>query len=140
MRWLSLLLAGLFLFAACSTEEDTAPAKEDVKKAKLDTGKGRRKRKDRPRKKRDKAAKEEPKEGYLRVLAPEEIQQILDEYELYFVPTANPDGVAHVFCCSQFWRLNRRPNGGTNFGVDLNRNFAFLWGRREGGWDPPQPA
>ena len=56
------------------------------------------------------------------------IVNVVDNYELYFVPNANPDGLDHVWCCNTFWRKNRRNNGGS-FGVDLNRNFPFLWGQ-----------
>ncbi len=55
------------------------------------------------------------------------LTQLVDGYEVYFVPTVNPDGVDHVWCCDNFWRKNRRNNGGGIYGVDLNRNFPFLW-------------
>lgn len=54
------------------------------------------------------------------------IQAVVDNYEIYFVPMVNPDGVDHVWNVDEFWRKNRRDNG-SNFGVDLNRNFPFLW-------------
>lgn len=57
-----------------------------------------------------------------------DIVDAVNNYELYFVPIANPDGIDHVWCCSTFWRKNRRNNGNGTFGVDLNRNFEFLWG------------
>ncbi len=56
-----------------------------------------------------------------------QLQAVVDNYEIYFVPMANPDGVNYVWTTDEFWRKNRRNNGG-NFGVDLNRNFSFLWG------------
>jgi hypothetical protein len=39
----------------------------------------------------------------------------------------NPDGVNFVWTSNNLWRKNRR-NNGTSFGVDLNRNYPFLWG------------
>ncbi|MGK0433681.1 MAG: hypothetical protein ACJA0V_002831 [Planctomycetota bacterium] len=57
-----------------------------------------------------------------------QIQAVVDNYEIYFVPMVNPDGVEHVWTVDEFWRKNRRDNGG-NFGVDLNRNYPFLWGQ-----------
>lgn len=56
------------------------------------------------------------------------LQFLVDNYEIYFVPTVNPDGVEHVWNVDNFWRKNRRPNGGTSYGVDNNRNYPFLWG------------
>lgn len=55
------------------------------------------------------------------------VQAAVDEHEIYFVPMVNPDGVHHVWTVYDYWRKNRR-NNGSNFGVDLNRNFPFLWG------------
>ena len=57
-----------------------------------------------------------------------QLQAVVDEYEVYFVPMCNPDGVNHVWAVDDFWRKNRRNNGNGTFGVDLNRNFPFLWG------------
>ena len=44
------------------------------------------------------------------------------------MPVVNPDGLEYVWTDEQFWRKNRRDNGGGTFGVDLNRNYPFLWG------------
>ncbi|MBM4063983.1 MAG: zinc carboxypeptidase, partial [Planctomycetes bacterium] len=52
---------------------------------------------------------------------------VVNGYELYFVPMVNPDGVNHVWTVDDMWRKNRRNNGGGVFGVDLNRNYPFLW-------------
>lgn len=57
------------------------------------------------------------------------IQAVVDDYELFFVPMVNPDGVDHVWNVDEFWRKNRRANSGGSFGVDLNRNYPFLWGQ-----------
>lgn len=53
---------------------------------------------------------------------------VVNGYELWFVPMVNPDGVNHVWNVDDFWRKNRRNNGGGVFGVDLNRNYPTLWG------------
>jgi hypothetical protein len=56
-----------------------------------------------------------------------QIQAAVDEHELWFVPMVNPDGVDFVWTTDNLWRKNRR-NNGSNFGVDLNRNYPYLWG------------
>ena len=55
------------------------------------------------------------------------LQAVVDNYEVWFVPMVNPDGVNHVWTVDNLWRKNRR-NNGTNYGVDNNRNYPFLWG------------
>ncbi|XP_045453066.1 zinc carboxypeptidase-like [Melitaea cinxia] len=48
------------------------------------------------------------------------------DYDWYIFPVTNPDG--YVFSHEQFrmWRKNRQPYG-SNFGVDLNRNWNNNW-------------
>ena len=55
------------------------------------------------------------------------MQSLVDGYEVWFVPMVNPDGVNYVWTTNNLWRKNRR-NNGTSYGVDLNRNYPFLWG------------
>jgi carboxypeptidase T len=61
----------------------------------------------------------------------EEIQFLLDNTELYFVPMVNPDGYIYNETTDPngggMWRKNRRNNGGS-YGVDLNRNYSYQWG------------
>jgi hypothetical protein len=57
-----------------------------------------------------------------------QLKAVVDEHEIYFVPCVNPDGVDHVWNVDNFWRKNRRDNGGGVFGVDNNRNYPTLWG------------
>ena len=60
-----------------------------------------------------------------------DITAIVDERELFILPVSNPDG----YCYNEqtnpngggMWRKNRRDNG-SNYGVDLNRNYPFDWG------------
>ncbi|MEE2887428.1 MAG: M14 family zinc carboxypeptidase [Planctomycetota bacterium] len=52
------------------------------------------------------------------------IRNVVNGYELVFVPCVNPDGVNAVWTRDNYWRKNMR--GG--YGVDLNRNYPFLWG------------
>lgn len=56
------------------------------------------------------------------------IKKIIDENEIWIVPCMNPDGVSYVWSNDNYWRKNRRDNGGGIFGVDLNRNYPFRWG------------
>ncbi|KAL6707316.1 hypothetical protein ACN47E_004304 [Coniothyrium glycines] len=51
---------------------------------------------------------------------------------IVFIPMTNPDGVRHDQANSNLWRKNRnpksaRPNEPLSIGVDLNRNFDFMW-------------
>ncbi|KAF1848984.1 zinc carboxypeptidase A 1 precursor [Cucurbitaria berberidis CBS 394.84] len=51
---------------------------------------------------------------------------------IVFIPMLNPDGVRHDQANSNLWRKNRNPASATpgkprSVGVDLNRNFDFLW-------------
>lgn len=62
----------------------------------------------------------------------EEIQYLLNNTELYFVPMINPDGYIHNETTNPngggMWRKNRRLNSGGSYGVDLNRNYSYGWG------------
>lgn len=59
-----------------------------------------------------------------------EVQSIVDNTELYFIPVLNPDG--YVYNCNQdpngggMWRKNRRNHGNGNYGVDNNRNYDYI--------------
>jgi hypothetical protein len=55
------------------------------------------------------------------------ITSLVNGFEIWIVPTANPDGYEYVFNVNNLWRKNRRNNGGGIFGVDTNRNYPFLW-------------
>jgi carboxypeptidase T len=58
------------------------------------------------------------------------IKNLIDNTEMYFVPVVNPDGYLYNLTYSYgngMWRKNRRNNGGS-YGVDLNRNYGYMWG------------
>jgi len=59
------------------------------------------------------------------------IRSIVDKVDLHLFPLANPDGRALVMKergGDPDWRKNRRRNNGSgDKGVDLNRNYDFLW-------------
>ena len=62
----------------------------------------------------------------------EEIQFLLENTEMYFVPCINPDGYIHNESTDPggfgMHRKNKRPVGTNNPGVDLNRNYSYGWG------------
>lgn len=68
-----------------------------------------------------------------------EIQYLLNNRELYFIPMINPDGYVYNEVTNSsgggMWRKNRRNNGGT-FGVDLNRNYGHEWAYDDDGSSP----
>jgi hypothetical protein len=54
---------------------------------------------------------------------------LLTRYELSVVPVVNPDGYEYTWTNYRLWRKNRRDVvGSSQFGVDLNRNYAKGWG------------
>ena len=60
------------------------------------------------------------------------IKSIVDDLDIYVFPQANPDGRNYSMNTEALWRKNRRtaaPNSsaGSCVGVDLNRNYDFLW-------------
>jgi len=61
-----------------------------------------------------------------------EVQAILNNTQLYFVPVLNPDGYVHNVETDPngggLWRKNRRDHGDGTFGVDNNRNYGIEWG------------
>lgn len=62
----------------------------------------------------------------------EEIQHLVNNSELYFVPCLNPDGYLYNESTNPngggMHRKNRRNVGTSNKGVDLNRNYSYGWG------------
>jgi len=62
----------------------------------------------------------------------EEVQYLVDNTEMYFVPMVNPDGYLYNESTDPngggMWRKNRKNNGDGTYGVDLNRNYSYGWG------------
>lgn len=63
----------------------------------------------------------------------EEIQFLVDNTEMFFVPCINPDGYVHNEVTNPsgggMHRKNKNPYvGSSNPGVDLNRNYSYGWG------------
>ncbi len=60
-----------------------------------------------------------------------QLQLLRKRVDLFLVPCVNPDGRAYSMSSVPLWRKNRNPasSGGAAYrvGVDVNRNFDFLW-------------
>ncbi|XP_053613735.1 zinc carboxypeptidase-like [Plodia interpunctella] len=67
-----------------------------------------------------------------------EIRELAEGYEWHIFPVVNPDGYAYTFTTNRMWRKNRNVSYFTSCnttgvlddmsnGVDLNRNFDFVW-------------
>ncbi len=75
-----------------------------------------------------------------------EVQYLLENTELYFVPMVNPDGYIYNETNDPngggLWRKNKRDNNGDGSfdeaidGVDLNRNYGYEWGFDDNGSSP----
>jgi len=65
------------------------------------------------------------------------LTDIVNRTEIFVMPNHNPDGSNYVFTADDFWRKNRRDNGGGIFGVDNNRNYPFRWGSCNGSSGDP---
>ena len=70
----------------------------------------------------------------------EQVTALIDNTEMYFIPCVNPDGYVYNETIEPngggLWRKNRRPNPDGTFGVDLNRNYGYLWGYDNNGSSP----
>lgn len=59
-----------------------------------------------------------------------QIRSIVDNLDLFVFPQANPDGRHESLTGYALWRKNRRPAPASHpgcQGVDINRNYDFLW-------------
>jgi murein tripeptide amidase MpaA len=70
-----------------------------------------------------------------------EVRNLLQNTELWFVISANPDGYQYTFDHERLWRKNLRDNNGDGQitavdGVDPNRNFDEHWGFDNEGSSP----
>ena len=64
------------------------------------------------------------------------VTYLVDNRQIWLVPILNPDGHNYVFTKDSYWRKNRRNNGDGSFGVDLNRNYGYMWGYDDIGSSP----
>ncbi len=69
-----------------------------------------------------------------------EATYLVNNRRICFVPVVNPDGYFYNQSISPngggSWRKNRRNNGDGSFGVDLNRNYNYMWGYDNVGSSP----
>lgn len=63
------------------------------------------------------------------------ITDLVNNREFYIIPCLNPDGREYVEHTGD-WRKNRRNNGDGTYGVDLNRNYGYMWGYDDEGSSP----
>ncbi len=63
------------------------------------------------------------------------ITDLVDNREFYIIPCLNADGREYVEHVGD-WRKNRRDNGDGTYGVDLNRNYGYMWGYDDQGSSP----
>jgi carboxypeptidase T len=65
------------------------------------------------------------------VFTPAQVRAIVETLDVIVFPQVNPDGRHFSMERSPWWRKNRRPapkgRGSKSIGVDINRNFPFLW-------------
>jgi hypothetical protein len=65
---------------------------------------------------------------------------IVDNREVWIVLVVNPDGYYYNEVTypdgGGTWRKNRRDNPDASYGVDLNRNFSYMWGYDDDGSSP----
>jgi hypothetical protein len=69
-----------------------------------------------------------------------EITYLVDNMEMYFIPCVNPDGYLYNQQINPngggMHRKNMRVNADNSIGVDLNRNFGYMWGIDNTGSSP----
>ncbi|MEW5922583.1 MAG: M14 family zinc carboxypeptidase [Candidatus Zixiibacteriota bacterium] len=69
-----------------------------------------------------------------------EATYLIDNREMWFIPVVNPDGYAYNDWNTPggggMWRKNRFNNGNGTYGVDINRNYGYMWGYDNEGSSP----
>lgn len=68
------------------------------------------------------------------------VRSLLARGEIWIVPLVNPDGLEYSIDVYRYWRKNRRANADGSFGVDLNRNYGYMWGLDDEGSSPSPPS
>ncbi len=60
--------------------------------------------------------------------------------KIWFIPLVNVDGFVYNETTNPngggMWRKNRRNNGDGSYGVDINRNYPYMWGLDDNGSSP----
>lgn len=61
----------------------------------------------------------------------ERITNLINHRQIWIIPLVNPDGSVYDVEGSSYraWRKNRSHNFDGTFGVDLNRNYGYMWGK-----------
>ncbi len=69
-----------------------------------------------------------------------EVTYLVNNREMFFIPCVNPDGYEYNRQTfpngGGMWRKNRRNNGDGSYGVDLNRNFGYMFAFDDNGSSP----
>ncbi len=70
-----------------------------------------------------------------------DITWLVDNREIYIMPVVNPDGYVYNESGDGYWRKNLRDNNNNGIvddydGVDLNRNYGYMWGYDDLGSSP----
>ncbi len=65
-----------------------------------------------------------------------EIRNCVQQAQIYIIPIVNPDGLEYSIYRYRYWRKNRRYNGDFAWGVDINRNYGYMWGFDDAGSSP----
>jgi hypothetical protein len=68
------------------------------------------------------------------------VTNLVNNREIWIVPIVNPDGREYCQNYNSNWRKNRRPNGDGSYGVDINRNYGYMWGYDNEGSSPTPSA
>jgi len=56
------------------------------------------------------------------------IKSVVDKFDFYITPVANPDGFVYTQTTDRLWRKNRQTNTGSScIGRDPNRNWPYKW-------------
>jgi hypothetical protein len=68
------------------------------------------------------------------------VRDLVDSREIWLILACNPDGYYYNEVTTPegggMWRKNRRPNGDGSYGIDINRNFGYMWGYDNAGSSP----
>lgn len=56
-----------------------------------------------------------------------EIRDLLDRATVWVIPCINPDGAVYTEKYDRQWRKNHTALGDGKFGIDLNRNYPYMW-------------